>query len=191
MNRILITCSTDKGGKVLTDILKEMGYVVDSVKSGTAARRKILECEYDLVIIDSPLIDEVGIDLAIQITKGESTTGVIMIVKSENADMISEKVEKYGVFIIPKPFSKPLLYQGVKFVFTSLIRFKKIKENEKKLLKKVEDIRIVDRAKCILIQYNNLTEQDAHRIIEKRSMDDRISKRVVAEKIISDFEGEL
>ncbi|MBO5438043.1 MAG: ANTAR domain-containing protein, partial [Thermoguttaceae bacterium] len=34
-----------------------------------------------------------------------------------------------------------------------------------------------DRAKCVLIEYLNMTEADAHRYIEKQAMDLRRSKR--------------
>ena len=36
---------------------------------------------------------------------------------------------------------------------------------------KIEEIRLVDRAKCALIQYLSFTEQQAHRHIEKQAMD--------------------
>ena len=52
------------------------------------------------------------------------------------------------------------------------------------LKKRIEDIRVVDRAKCILISSMNMSEKEAHRYIEKRAMDMRISRRAVAEEIL-------
>ena len=42
----------------------------------------------------------------------------------------------------------------------------------------IEEIRLVDRAKCALIQYLSFTEQQAHRHIEKQAMDMHITKEV-------------
>ena len=48
----------------------------------------------------------------------------------------------------------------------------------------MEEIRIVNRAKWILISELKLDEPEAHRYIEKQAMDRCISKRIVAEEII-------
>ena len=58
-----------------------------------------------------------------------------------------------------------------------------------KLKQKIEDIRIIDRAKCILISYLGMSEQEAHRYIEKKAMDMRITKRAVAEGILKIYEN--
>lgn len=188
MDKILVVCNSEKGVKVYTDNLKSMGYIhIDTESNGAAARRRLIEDEYGLVIVDTPLKDEFGSELAIKISQ-KGNTGVILIVKSVDADMIGAKVEEYGVFVIPKPFTKAIFYQGVKFVFTSIKKFSKLKQQENKLLKQVEDIKKVDRAKCLLIQYNKMTEEQAHKYLEKQAMDLRISRRAVADKIISYFE---
>ena len=42
-----------------------------------------------------------------------------------------------------------------------------LRQENIKLQKKIEEIRLVDRAKCALIQYLGLTESQAHKYIEK------------------------
>lgn len=189
MDKILVVCSSEKGRKVYTDNLKAGGYIhIDTEYNGGAARRRALEDEYSMVIVDTPLTDEFGNDLAIKLAQS-GTVGVILMVKSENSEMISAKVEEFGVFVIPKPFTKSMFNQGVKFVFTSLIRFRALKKEQTSLMKKVEDIKRIDRAKCLLIQYNKVTEEEAHRVIEKRAMNERETRRDIAEKIIRKYGG--
>ena len=53
---------------------------------------------------------------------------------------------------------------------------------------KIEEIRIVNRAKCLLIEQLKMTEPEAHRYIEKQAMDTRLSKREVAEHIIRTYD---
>ena len=52
---------------------------------------------------------------------------------------------------------------------------------------KMEEIRIVNRAKWLLIRELKLEEPEAHRYIEKQAMDRCISKRIVAEEIIKTY----
>lgn len=188
MDKILVICSSEKGIKVYNDNLKAMGYIhIDVESNGAAARRRLIEDDYELVVIDTPLKDEFGNDLAVKISQ-KGSMGVILVVKSVDADMVGAKVEDLGIFVIPKPFTKSVFYQGVKFVAASIKRFSKLKQEKNKLLKQVEDIKKVDRAKCLLIQYNKMTEEQAHRYLEKQAMDLRISRRAVADKIINYYE---
>ena len=61
------------------------------------------------------------------------------------------------------------------------------KEN-RKLKNKIEEIRTVDRAKCLLIQFESMTESDAHRYIEKAAMDQRVPRLQVAQEILQQYE---
>ncbi|MDD6794240.1 MAG: ANTAR domain-containing protein [Clostridiaceae bacterium] len=185
MDKILLVCSSEKGKKVYTDNLKEMGYVhIDTESNGGAARRRLLSESYNVIIIDTPLKDEFGTEFAIKMAE-TSTSGIIMVVKSENAEIVYSKVEEYGIFIIPKPFTRSIFRQGIRFVFTSLKRFNAMKTKQNKLMQKVEDIKRIDRAKCLLIQHEKMTEEQAHKYLEKQAMDARLSRREVADKIIS------
>ena len=51
----------------------------------------------------------------------------------------------------------------------------------------MEEIRLVNRAKWLLIEELKMTEQEAHRYIEKQAMDRCVTKRVVAEQILSTY----
>jgi AmiR/NasT family two-component response regulator len=43
------------------------------------------------------------------------------------------------------------------------------KKNEQ-LQNRIEDIKVIDRAKCLLVQFMHVTEPEAHRLIEKGAM---------------------
>ena len=60
-------------------------------KAGNEARRLLIENEYDLVVINAPLGDEYGHELAMSVAGGAGS-GVLLIVKAEAADEISSKV---------------------------------------------------------------------------------------------------
>ena len=67
--------------------------------------------------------------------------------------------------------------------------FDDLKKENDGLIKKVEDMKIIDRAKCCLIHYLRIPEATAHRHIEKQAMDMRCSKRKVAEEILKKYES--
>ncbi|MFA6841361.1 MAG: ANTAR domain-containing protein, partial [Sphaerochaetaceae bacterium] len=67
-------------------------------------------------------------------------------------------------------------------------RLVSLRSENSKLQRKIEEIKLVDRAKWALIQYLHMNEQQAHRYIEKQAMDLRQSRRDVAERIIKTYE---
>ena len=115
--------------------------------------------------------------------------GVILMVKADYADAVSAKVEDYGVFVVGKPVNRQLFYQSLRIVSASRRRMLSLQSENTKLHQKIQEIRLVDRAKCTLIQYLHMTEQDAHRYIEKQAMDLRMTRREIAEEILKTYES--
>ena len=77
---------------------------------------------------------------------------------------------------------------SLKMASATNARLKNMQNLNKKLTQKIDDIKIVDRAKCLLISHLNMTETNAHKYIEKKAMDVRISRREVAENILKTYE---
>jgi response regulator NasT len=189
LENILVVSSSDKGINFLSSLLKNNSDAsIVSAKSGGEARRLLNENEFDLVIVNTPLTDEFGHELSCMVTDS-SNAGVIAIVKNEIADDVAEKVEESGVFVVPKPLSAPFFYQALRLVSASRRRVLGLKNENIKLQTKIEEIRLIDRAKCVLIEYLKMTEPQAHRYIEKQAMDMRKSRKDIAEGILNTYES--
>lgn len=189
MESVLIVSSTDKGKDFLSEFLRAHEFSeITTVKNGGEARRLLNQKDFELVVINAPLSDESGEELSLMVTD-ISMAGVLLIVKSEIADDVSAKVENYGVFVLSKPLNRSMFYQALQLMAAARRRILGLQHENVQLQKKIEAIRLVDRAKCALIQYLNLTEPQAHRYIEKQAMDRRISKREVAEGILNTYES--
>ena len=93
----------------------------------------------------------------------------------------------HGVFTLPKLTSKPTLLTALNWVSSARERLRKSEKKALSIEEKMEEIRIVNRAKWILIRELKLDEPEAHRYIEKQAMDRCISKRIVAEEIIKTY----
>ncbi len=188
MESVLIISSIDKDKELLTDLCRAGSISkICTASSADEARGVFKGDSYDLVIINSPLADESGSELAIYISN-TTCSGVLMFVKSEHSETISSKVEEYGVFVLQKPISRTLFFQAIKLISASCKRFQGLHKQTVKLESKIDEICLVNRAKCALIQYLSMTESQAHRYIEKQAMDMRLPKRAVAESILNTYE---
>jgi response regulator NasT len=188
MNSVLIVSNTNTTLSIISDMLSAQTFSrIVTTQNGAEARRNLIDCDFDLVIIDTPLPDEFGDDFALHASE-VTAAGIILIVKSELLSDVSAVVEDAGVFVLPKPVSPEFFYQAVKLLSASRRRVMTLESENQKLQKKISEMRLVDRAKCILIQYLNMTEQQAHRYIEKQAMDLRQSRVVTAENILKTYE---
>ena len=154
--------------------------------SAGSAKRMLLSNSVDILIINTPLPDEFGIDFALDVS--ETRSGILILVKSELFDRTCYKVEDSGILTVAKPIQKQMFYMAIKLITATGARLEKMEEKNKSLQEKMADIRTVNRAKCLLIENMHLSETDAHYYIEKQAMDLRLSKREVAAEIIKAYE---
>jgi two-component system, response regulator PdtaR len=189
MDSVLIVSNTNTTLGIISDMLNVGTFSrITTTQNCAEARRDLIDNTFDLIIIDSPLPDELGDDFALYASE-QTDAGIILIVNSNILADIGENVEDAGVFVLPKPVSPDFFYQAVKLLIASRRRVMSLENENQKLQKKIEEIRLVDRAKCILIQYLNMTEPQAHRYIEKQAMDLRQSRLVTAENILKTYEN--
>lgn len=168
MEKVLLVANSKSSRQQLLQLLKEasISFVI-AVQSGGEARRMLLENDFLLVLINTPLQDEFGEELATMVTEN-STAGVILLVKNEWYEDILMKVGKYGVLIVAKPLQRQIFYQSLQLVTALRRRRLGLQKENLKLQQQVVEIKMVDRAKCLLIEHLRLTEAEAHRYIEKK-----------------------
>ena len=156
------------------------------VSNISAAKRVLAERAFDFVIINSPLPDDVGTRFAIDTANSEESV-VLLMVRTELQEEIYDKVAEHGVFVLSKPTSKPTMMTALSWLSSAREKLRKTEKKTLSIEEKMEEIRIVNRAKWLLIGELKLDEPEAHRYIEKQAMDRCVSKRVVAEEIIKTY----
>lgn len=149
------------------------------------SKRIIAERDYDFIIINSPLPDDAGIRFAIDSCRKNSV--VLLLVKNDIYADVTDKVSAHGVFTLSKPTSSSTVLQALNFMISMRERLRKSEQKNATVEERIEEIRLINRAKCLLISELNMTEADAHRYIEKTSMNNCVSKRETAKNIIKTY----
>lgn len=181
---ILVVSASNSFNSALAEMLPESKYYpVNTVSSISAAKRAIAERAFDFVLINSPLPDDSGIHFAID-TCTLRETAVLLLSRNDIHDEIYDKVAEYGVFTLAKPTSKPIMALALRWMASTRARLHKLETKSLSVEEKMEEIRIVNRAKCLLISELKMSEPDAHHYIQKQAMDRCISRREAAERII-------
>lgn len=189
MGKILLVGKTQESVLPLLQLVKDGGYS-EVFTSYTTDEAKLLikNTECDLVVINTPIADSNGIELAMYIADN-TCAGVILLVKAEPLQKICTALTQKGIFSLPKPLNKQLFATALTMWQAARTRLVGLEEENIKLKTKVEDIKLIHRAKCILMECLNMTEPQAHRYLEKQAMDMRESKRHIAEQVLNTYEN--
>ncbi|MCR5732855.1 MAG: ANTAR domain-containing protein, partial [Sphaerochaetaceae bacterium] len=92
-----------------------------------------------------------------------------------------------GVLTLSKPLNRASVNQALEWMASFRERIKKLEKKTLSVEDKMKEIRIVNKAKWLLISVLKMDEPQAHRYIEKQAMDYCISKKEVADKIIKTY----
>ena len=185
---VLLVSASEKFKTTVMPLLPATDYwPVNTAKSVGEAQRRLLEESYDIVLINAPLPDDFGMRLAID-TCSSSGAGVLLLVKNEHYSEIDAKVVAYGVMTLSKPTSLQMIAQSLRVLCATRERLRRLEAKQVTVEEKIEEIRLVNRAKWLLIECLSMAEADAHRYIEKQAMDLRLTKREVAENIIKTYQ---
>ena len=182
---VLLVCSSEKLNTAFSELLSGPRYErVKTVTNVSAARRAHADKAYDMIIVNAPLPDDTGIRFAIDAAASKGAV-VLLLVRSEAYDDIFERVVEHGVFMLSRPVSHQTLTTALGWMESARERSRSLEEKSLSVEEKMQEIRIVNRAKWMLISEKGLDEPQAHRYIEKLAMDRCISKREAAEDILN------
>ena len=181
---VMAVSAAEKFSASLRTLLPEGRYdPVRAVRDAATARRLLLERSYDIVLINTPLPDDFGTRLALDISE-TSGAGVLLLVKAEQYPELSARLTPNGILTLQKPTTPQLLTQTLQLLCGTRERLRRMEQKTASFEEKMAEIRLVNRAKCLLIERRAMTEQEAHRYIEKQAMDRCVSRKVIAEQIL-------
>lgn len=181
MDSVLIV-GPEKTGAALSSLLVPRYYQrqVQAV-SASKARRSLSQLDWSLVVICAPLQDESARLFAGDVA--EQYQLPVILVEETMPDRTEE-----GVITLVRPLNKALFENTLQVISALRAQLAVLREENRRLMLKTEEMRLVGRAKCILIEKQHMTENDAHRYLEKQAMDSRLPRREVARDIIQTYD---
>lgn len=188
MEQALLVCQTGPGAEKLKPLIKQaFAGEIAQVARAAEARSLAAERPFQLVVVNAPLPDESGLELVTELCR-RSTAAVVFLVREEWLSMVFTPATEAGALVVSKPVNALLFSQAVRLGAAMCNRLKVLNLEYEKLQGRLEEQRAVARAKCLLIQNLHITEEEAHRAIEKQAMDMRLPKIRVAKELIRRFE---
>ena len=181
---VLVVSAAEQFNAALLPLLPSSGYdPVRVVSDISSAKRAFTERAFDFVIINAPLPDDMGVRFAVDVCSGTETVALLLLREGCFAEMTG-RLTPHGVFTLLKPTTAGRMATALQWMATARERLRKTEKKTITLQEKMEEIRLVNRAKWILIEQQGMDEPQAHRFIEKQAMDRCVTRRFVALEII-------
>ena len=183
---LLVSASENLNSSLLGLFTPSKYSPVQTVGNVSAAKRALAERDFDFVIVNSPLPDGDGMRFSID-AGAEKNTVALLLVRGEQYPEFFDRSAEFGVFLLSKPLAKSSVLLALDWLASARER---LRQTERKVLsveEKMDEIRLVNRAKWLLISQLKMTESDAHRYIEKQAMDRCGPRRRIAEEIIKTY----
>lgn len=180
---VLVVTRDNKISSLIMAMLVQPMFDTQLVTDFNEARRLCSGRSFNIILAD--YADGQGQDFATDISDSAST--VILMTPSSLYEEISYKVEGFGILTLGTPFDQFTFYNIIKVAIAVQYKVQILSSQTTKLKVKMEEIRVINRAKMLLMQNLSMTEAEAHRYIEKEAMDRCIKKLAVAEQIIKTY----
>lgn len=186
--KIFAVAKTEEAASGIGAALEDLCTEFSGFSDENAVFESLEKSPCDAVVVSLPLKSEFGLDFTAELSK-RSGAAIVVLARADIAEEVQRRIKFTGAFVIGKPFPKSVLANTVKMALLAKENINRLERENIELTKQLDDVKAIDRAKCCLIEYLNLTENQAHRHIQKLAMDTRRSQRDIADDILRTYAG--
>jgi two-component system, response regulator PdtaR len=183
--RIVVADDEPEMRKYLQETLTALGHqVVGVAENGVGLLEKCSEGAPDLVLTDIKMPDMDGIEAAGRLCQTRPVP-VILISAYHDADLISRSLSGHVMAYLVKPIKKADLETTLALAQRRYKEFTALQQQATDLRQALEDRKVIERAKGILMKRAGLDEADAFRRLQKLASDKNLKLVKIAEMIVT------
>lgn len=186
MSNALVIAATVELEAIISEVLRNAGFEnIKCTKSIEGAKAFCRTSTPSIVFINMIQGGTLAVDFIKDVAR---KSAVVVLTKEALVEETEEALVETQALVLGKPISRQVLVQSVK-IAGAVSKKLEVAHRETQLLKqRIEDLKLIDRAKCLLVANLKMDEKQAHRYIQKRAMDTRLPQRDIAEEILKTYE---
>ncbi|MDR2772857.1 MAG: ANTAR domain-containing protein [Elusimicrobiota bacterium] len=185
--KIILAASKEMAASLKKKIEPISFLLLDWSFSGNETIRKTTTLFPDLVISDYSLSDMTGLELARSI-EDLRICPVIILASPEQTEYINDlKTSSLDIFCVSKPINPIVLNHTISLAIKLTKRIHEYEYQINNLKKQLDDRKIIEKAKGILMKKFNLSEEEAYKEMRSKSMNSSKPIEEIAKTIIDMF----
>ena len=189
--RVLIAEDDENARSVLIDLLAALGHlVVAEAGTGREAIERAIEIGPDVVLLDVHMPDGSGIEAAEKITSRFPNIAVVLF-SGDQAISLSERdiTATAAIAFLPKPTPPKILDSTLRLAVTRARELSSARKDASDARQQLENRKVIERAKGILMRRTGSSEQEAYRILQRTSQDRSVPMVEIAKAVLASEPG--
>lgn len=189
--RVLVAEDNALERSTLVDLLGVLGHmVVAEVESGTEAIEKAQQFTPDAVLLDMHMPGASGVQAAEEIAAALPGTAVVLITGDLSLTLSTADVlRSTAVALLPKPTPPTTLDATLRMAVTRARELLAARREAAEAKEQLENRKLIERAKGILMRRTGSSEQEAYRIMQRSSQDRSVRMVDIARAVIESEPG--
>lgn len=186
---VLICTQLSQSNDRLCAYLKGIGYErIRHAMDEMQAKHLIALHRFTIILVDLPFTMN-SHELSFLLSMAEGSDALVMaLVNERDFDHVRDRMEQLGILTLKKPLQREMFSQLLAIGRAWAYRNHSLHKKQERLIDQIQEIKLVDRAKCLLIENEWISEEEAHKRIEKAAMDERVTRKSIAQRIIAQYE---
>lgn len=182
--RVLIAEDNELVSLTLEEQLTNLGYTVVGVaRTGNEAVRLCAQLTPDIVIMDMQM-PELGGDAAAQQIAKQHPTPVIMLTAYSDSEHIRKAESSGALGYLVKPINPEELPPAIDVAIARFREMQRLRDQVDTLQETLESRKVIERAKGILMQRRQLSEDEAYDLMRQRARDRHCKVKDIAQAIV-------
>lgn len=181
---VLVAAATQTSYTTISNIIQGVFPRVNQAASMTIARQMIARDNVDHLIINTPLPDEFGLQSALDIAARNRQISVLLLIKADIYSQASMQTRGTSVYLLTKPLKGQVLLETLQNMENARLRVEALASDNRRLKARLDDMGLITRAKCLLIEKEQMTEETSHRYLETNAMNRGATVIEVAREVV-------
>jgi two-component system, response regulator PdtaR len=170
---------------------KQFGHqIVGEAATGTDMVRTVLDLEPDVVVFDIHLPRLNGLDALRQIYQ-EKVVAAVAITADRDQELVRRALEEHVLAYLVKPVEAHQLGPALLIARAQFAELRELSEQNASLRQTLQNRKIIERAKGVLMKRNRWTEAEAFRRLQRGAMNRRTSMIELAQDVLNGVEVNL
>lgn len=189
--RVVLADDDAQARPLLSELLSSLGFaVVGQAASGKEAVSVAADVLPDVVLLDVHMPDGSGIDAAKAITATGAPTAVVLFSGDQSVTLTADDArETAAIAFLPKPAPPGILDSTLRLAVARARELTASRQDAAHWKQKLEERKLIERAKGILMRRTGSTEQEAYRIMQRSSQDNSVPMAQIAQAVIDSEPG--
>ncbi len=164
---------------------KQLGHhIVGEAADGAEMVKTVLDAKPDIVLFDIHMPAQDGLAALRQIYE-QDIVAAVAITADRDLDLVRRAMEEHVLAYLVKPVEAHQLAPVLQVAWARFQEFRNLATENTSLRQTLENRKLIERAKGVLMKRHRLSEADAYRRIQRGAMNRRTTMASLAQTILS------